>query len=238
MVIKEFLKETTINKDKLPKHIALSIEGCSEFSKKKGISYEETEKKKFFNIKNIIRTCVKLGIPIASFYLFPLNPKEDSYNTNTIDNLASFFNDLKEWDFLNQNKIKISVLGKWYDLPGRLVDPIKEVLQHTKDYDSFFVNLCINYDGQQEIVDAAKLIARQVKAGRIDPDSIEKSDIKENIYSSYFLPPDLIIKTGRSRKMKGFLLWDSIDAKIYFSGIPWPEFDRLYFLKSLEFFQK
>jgi undecaprenyl diphosphate synthase len=238
MVIKELLKETSIDRNKLPHHVALTVEGCRDFSVKNKIPYEEITKQKFFNIKNIIRTCVKLGIPLFTFYVFPSTKKEDADITNVVDSLVSFFEDLKEWGFLTENQIKVSVLGKWYDLPGRLVEPIKEVIQDTRDYDKFFLNLCINYDGQEEIVDAARLIARQVKAGRLDPESITKSDIKENIYASYFLPPNLIIKTGTSKKMDGFLLWDSISSKIYFSNKQWPDFGRLEFLRAIEFFQK
>ena len=238
MVIKELLKETTIDKHKLPHHVALSVEGCKEFSVKNNVPYEDITTQKFFNIKNIVRTCVKLGIPLFTFYVFPSTAKEDAELISVVDNLVNFFQNIKEWEFLAENQIKVSVLGKWYDLPGRLVEPIKEVIQETRDYDKFFLNLCINYDGQEEIVDAARLIARQVKAGRLDPESITKSDIKENIYASYFLPPNLIIKTGTSKKMDGFLLWDSINSKIYFSNKYWPDFGKIDFLKAIEFFQK
>ncbi len=239
MVIKELFKETVnIDRNNLPKHVALSVEGCKEFAVKQNIPYEEIKKQKFFNIKNIIRTCVKLGIPIFTFYILPSKTKDESELIKVIDSLVEFFEDVRGWEFLTENQIKVSVLGKWYDLPGRLVEPIKGVLDSTKDYDKFFFNLCINYDGQDEIVDAARMVARQVKAGKLDPDSISKSDIKDNIYTSYFLPPDLMIKTGTGKKLDGFLLWDSINAKIYFSGKQWPDFGRLDLLKAVEFFQK
>lgn len=239
MVIKELFKETiNIDKNRVPKHVALSVEGCREFALKQNIPYEEINRQKFFNIRNIVRTCVKLGIPLFTFYIFPATTKDESELIEVVDSLVGFFEEIHRWEFLTLNQIKVSVLGKWYDLPGRLVEPIKSVLEGTKDYDKFFLNLCINYDGQEEIVDAARLIARQVRAGKIDPESISKSDIKDNIYASYFLPPELIIKTGTSKKLDGFLLWDSVNARIYFSGKQWPDFSRLDFLKAIEFFQR
>ena len=86
----------------------------------------------------------------------------------------------------------------------------KQVIESTKDYDFFFTNFCINYSGHDEIVDACRLIARQVKAGKIDPNSISRETIKENLYSSYFIPPDLIIKNGKAT-ISGLLLWDSVN---------------------------
>jgi len=239
MVIKELFKETiNIDRNRLPRHVALSVEGSKEAGLKKGISIEEINKQKLFNVKNIARTCVKLGIPLFTFYILPTRMGDEESYVEAVDSLIEFFEDLRKWEFITENQIKVSVLGKWYDLPGRLVEPIKGVLEETRDYDKFFLNLCINYDGQDEIVDAARMIARQVKAGKLDPETISKSDVKENIYASYFLPPDLLIKTGTAKKLDGFLLWDSINAKIYFSNKPWPDFGRLEFLKAVEFFQK
>lgn len=239
MVIKELFKEAVnIDKANLPHHVALSVEGCREYAKKQGIAPEYANKQKFLNIRNIAKSCVKLGIPLFTFYLLPSSAKDASEVIDVVDSLVEFFEELNKWDFIAENQIKVSVLGKWYSLPGRLVEPIKAVLESTKDYDRFFFNLCINYDGQEEIVDAAKLIARQVKAGKLDPESIGKSDIKDNIYTSYFLPPDLIIKTGTSKKLDGFLLWDSPSAKVYFSNKPWPDFGKMSLLKAIEFFQK
>lgn len=239
MVIKELFKETVnIDNDRVPRHVALSVEGCREFGIKNNLSPEEIKKKKFFNIKNIVRTCVKLGVPIFTFYIFPSSRKDEEDISEVIDSLVEFFEEISRWKFIEESQIKVAVLGKWYDLPGRVVEPIKGVLDRTKDFDRFFFNLCINYDGQDEIVDAARMIARQVKAGKLDPESISKADIKENIYASYFLPPELIIKTGTSKKLDGILLWDSANAKIYFSKKQWPDFGRIEFLKAVEFFQR
>jgi len=239
MVIKELFKETVnINKGNLPNHIALSVEGCREFAVKKGMSNDEINKQKFLNIKNIVKSCVKLGIPIFTFYILPSKASNEDEISEIIDSLVVFFEELKNWGFLQENQIKISVLGKWYDLPGRLVEPIKNSLEDTKDYDKFFFNLCINYDGQDEIVDAAKMIARQVKVGKLDPENINKSSIKENIYSSYFLPPNLIIKTGTSKTLDGIMLWDSVNAKVFFSNTSWPDFGKIDFLRAIEYFQK
>jgi len=77
------------------------------------------------------------------------------------------------------------------------------------------LNLCVNYHGQEEIVDACKLIARQIKAGVIESKAISKELIKENLYSSYFLAPDLLVKTGLKRSWSSLLLWDSSDANYY-----------------------
>ena len=226
-----------ISSQNIPKHVAITVSGTKQFIDKNEKPLDEANFQRFLNIKNIVKVSAKLGIPIISFFLMKKREK-DVDDSAEIDALVKFFEDLVKWDFLGENQVKITVLGKWYDLPGRLVEPIKKAIDETKDYDKFFVNICLNYDGQEEIADACKIIGRQIKAGKIDPDSIDTSMIKDNIYASYFLPPDLILVTGGYKYTNGFLLWDSKRAKIYFSDTLWPDFGRREFLKGIEFFQK
>ncbi|MCK5107880.1 MAG: undecaprenyl diphosphate synthase family protein, partial [Nanoarchaeota archaeon] len=84
----------------------------------------------------------------------------------------------------------------------------------------------VNYDGKEEIIDAMKVIAMKIKNGSLDPSSIDGDDVKENLYSSYFMPPDLMIINGGLQSTKAFLLWDSVNTKVYFSDKFWPDFKK------------
>ena len=223
----------------MPKHIGISTDGIEKWALKNDISYELAYNRNFAIIKSTMKLQVKLKIPIMSFYILDQKiDKESEYYPELLDSISNMFNNLAANEFVNTNKIKISVLGKWYDLPGRVVDSIKNAIEETKDYDCFFVNFCINYDGQEEIVDAFKLLGMQIKSGRIDPELIDKDSIKENLYSSYFLPPDLIIKNGNRKETSGFLLWDSVNTKICFTNKLWPDFDKTEFLDAIKDYQK
>ena len=201
-----------------PKHVALSIE-CSD-----------EQNLDLRPIHELIKTCVAQKIPILTINLCSA--------INETDILTWFFSSLKGWTYITENQIKVSVLGKWYSLPSRLVEPIKAIIAETKDYDAFFVNFCLNYDGQEEIVDACKLVSMQVKLDKLDPENIDKQTIKENTYSSFFMPPDLIIKTGKTRTTEGFLLWDSANAKIIFTDKKWRDFSQKDFVRAVESWEK
>jgi len=232
-------KEKDVLSIKLPRHIALTLDGIDNWALKNNIGYTEAFLKSFLILKSTIRSQIKLNIPILSFYILneKIDRESESYD-DLLDSLVEMLNDLSKSELINENKIKISVLGKWYNLPGRVVDAIKNVIEETKDYDGYFLNLCINYDGQEEIVNAARLLGMQVKAGKLDPELIDKDSIKENIYSSYFLPPDLMIKNGNRKETSGFLLWDSVSTKIYFTNKFWPDFDKTEFMDAIREFQK
>ena len=232
-------KKKDVLKINVPKHIAITTDGIEKWALKNNISYEDAYNRNFLMIKSTIRLQIKLKIPILSFYILDKKIDRDSdYYQYLLDAIVEMFNDLPKSEFMNENKIKISVLGKWYHLPGRVVDSIKKAIQETKDYDSFFVNFCINYDGQEEIVDAFKLLGMQIKTGRMDPELIDIDSVKENLYSSYFLPPDLMIKNGNRKETSGFLLWDSVNTKLYFTNKLWPDFDKTEFMDAIKDFQK
>lgn len=221
-------------KPKAPKHVAITTHGIAKWAKGNKTSLEEAYKKSNLLIKSAIKTQVNSNIPILTIYVMQSDIKEDESFSVMIDAIITLLKDVLGSEMINKNMVKISALGKWYDLPGRAVEVIKEAIDKTKEYDNFFLNLCVNYDGQQEIVDACRLIARQIKAEKIDIDSIGKDTIKENVYSSYFLPPDLIIKNGENNIIPGLLLWDSVNTKIFFTGKLWPDFKESDFTKALE----
>jgi len=219
------------------KHLVITTHGIESWAKKEKKSVEEAYKKSFEILDNVINLQIEQNIPILTIYLMPESLRIKEEFPVFLNALVMFFEKLISSPHISNKKVKISLIGKWYDLPGRAVELIKEIIEETRDYDSFFLNLCINYNGQEEIVDACKLIARQVKAEKLDVDAINKETIKDNVYSSYFLPPDLIIKNGE-RQTTGILLWDSPYSKLYFTNKPWPEFTKHDFYNAIKEYQK
>ena len=210
-------------KKHLPRHLAISVSGSEKWALNRGKTIEEGLRKSSEKIINLLEFQPRIQIPVIT--VFAYSDKIDaSPNFEVIlDNIEHLFNKLKEIDIIHKEKIKVSVLGKWYDLPERIVDSIKNVINETRDYDNYFFNICINYNGKEEIVDAFKILSRKVMAGNLNPDSITENDIKENIYSSYFPPPEVIILTNNQNKTNGFLLWDSNNSKIKVLEKPWPD---------------
>ena len=223
---------------KKPQHLAITMEGVLSFCSSHKQDYGECCKHSFHVLKEVIMFQARTGIPIMTVHVLPekMDKTTETY-PKFLDSMASFLTALSVDELIHKNKIKVTIFGKWYDMPGKIIDPIKTMLEETKDYDSFFLNFCINYDGQEEIVDSCKLIARQVAAGRLMPDAVTKGIIKENCCSSYFIPPDLIVKTGLKTKITGVLLWDSVNATIYFTRKHWPELKQSDMHKALKDFQ-
>lgn len=218
------------------KHVAVVVDGTFRYAEKNKINTTAICETKLLNVKNIIKVGIKENIPILSFFLLSKKTKEHPHYDDIMCSLSDFFQSLSSWEEIKKNQVKINVIGKWYDLSHEAVEGIKKVIDNTKEYDKFFINFCVNYDGQEEILDSVRIIAKQILLGKItDPSQITKEVIKENLSSSYFIPPDGIILTGNTSSPRGFLLWDSFHSKIYDSGKDWPEFTKNDFLKGLTF---
>lgn len=211
-------------------HVAVDIKGVEKWCEENKAGLEDGYTKSFSRIKEIVEMQVEQKIPLLSFLILPLGQEKKK-------ELLNSFKEFIEGEFLKEflvrNKIRVTLLGKWYDLPAEIVESLKKLLEETNSYDHFFLNFCINYDGQEEILDAFKLIARQIEAGKLSMDKINKETIKENIYSSYFIGPDLMIKNSDS-KMDAFFLWDCVGAKRVFTGKDFPEFNKGDFEKVLK----
>lgn len=210
----------------MPKHVAISLDDASEWRRKNNVGINEGHAKYFDLLNKLLETQVRAKIPVFTVYLLPENAEKSSEDYLIFsEHMSGFFGTLCDSAIIKEQKIKISVFGKWYNLPGKLVESLKKAIEDTKEYDGFFLNFCINYGGQEEIVDACRLLAKQVELGKIDPEMITKEAIKENIYSSYFLPPDLILIYGY-KKLSGLLLWDSVNSRVEFANKPFMEFEE------------
>ncbi len=185
-----------------PKHVILNL-----FPIK---TTDEQKKEDFKKVINLLDQIVDLqrerNVPILTVSLGKI---EDIYDTRA---LADYCEEilLKK---ANEHKINVTIFGRWYDVKGELVTALKKINNETNDFDHFFLNICINYDGQREIADACRVIIRKILMEKSDIDAINPEMIKENIYSSYLMPPDMIIEP--LSMFRGTFLWDSVGSKIY-----------------------
>ena len=219
----------------MPRHVALSLErDPSLWAEKHKKELKEVYETRVDILHEVIATQVRLNIPILTIFLLRSGQHTDHVDL-IIDSMAQCFEELTKNQALSENQIKVAVLGKWYNLPGRLVDAIKCLIDETKYFDKFFLNLCVNYNGQQEIADACRLIAHRVEADKLDPEAITPAIIKEDLYSSYFIAPDLVIINGK-KTLNSFMLWDISQATIYFTGKDWPDFKITDFKKAVDLY--
>lgn len=198
-----------------PNHVAFIMDGNGRWAKAKGLARVHGHKRGLDVAEQIIDHSLAAGIKYLSLYVFSTeNWKRPDLEINNLFSLADRY--LSQFEKFCRNKVRVVVSGEREGLPQHLIKKIDYIEQSTQNFDAICVNLCINYGGQREIVEAVKKLNKQGK-------EITVEGIKDNLY--HRLPePDLIIRTGGQKRLSNYLLFQSAYAELYFTDTLWPDF--------------
>lgn len=221
----------------IPKHVAIIMDGNGRWATKRNLSRSIGHLEGSKTLKKIVEYAFSNGIEILSVFAFSTeNFKRSKEEVNYLMNLfVKMFKDY--FDELNEKGIKIVFSKKESGLPDKLENIIKDVTEKTKDNKNGIFNVCINYGGQDEIVDVVKKISKKVLDGNINIDDINKNIIEENLYQK--LPPiDLLIRTSGEYRISNYMLWQMAYSEMYFTNTYFPDFDEFELKKAIEDYSK
>ena len=218
-------KQKNIDESKLPKHVGLILDGNRRWAKNRNFNKNMGHLEGFRTLKKRLFDFFDAGIRYLSIYALSLenmrkrSKKELKYIYRLIIKAIEI---VMEEYIVRDEKIKFKVIGRLSLLPQEVQDKIQELHDYTKDFNRAFLNICIMYDGQEEIVDAVKKIVQQ----GVKPEEINKDLIKSNLYTNGFPEVDFIIRTGMDdgARISGFLLWDASYAEFKFRNELWPDY--------------
>ena len=221
----------------IPKHVAIIMDGNGRWATKRNLSRSIGHLEGSKTLKKIVEYAFSNGIEILSVFAFSTeNFKRSKEEVNYLMNLfVKMFKDY--FDELNEKGIKIVFSKKESGLPDKLENIIKDVTEKTKDNKNGIFNVCINYGGQDEIVDVVKKISKKVLDGNINIDDINKNIIEENLYQK--LPPiDLLIRTSGEYRISNYMLWQMAYSEMHFTNTYFPDFDEFELKKAIEEYSK
>ncbi len=223
-----------IAENKLPRHIGLILDGNRRWAIEKGLSANKGHLAGYETLTKMLQRFFEVGIRYLSIYALSLEnvkkrtPEELKFIYKLIMKAVER---VKVEPIVVEEKIRFNVIGRLSLLPAEVKAKIDELIEFTKGHDKGFVNLCILYDGQAEIVDAVKRI---IIAGE-KPEDVDEKLIKTYLYTKDFPEVDYIIRTGMSdgARISGFLLWDSSYAEFKFRNDYWPDYDEEMMIEDL-----
>ncbi len=213
-----------IKAKKLPKHIAIIMDGNGRWAKKLGKNRVFGHQKGVETVKKIVEKSVELEISFLTLYTFSTEnwnrPKEE---VDALMNLLVLT--LKEQvdDLIRQN-IKLNVIGNIDELPEQTRETLFEVLNLTKNNSGLVLSIALNYGGRDEIVEMTRLISKKVKNNIILTENIDEKKISLHLYTHNLPDVDLMIRTGGEKRISNFLLWLIAYAELYFTNVLWPDF--------------
>ena len=219
-----------IDKDSLPKHVAIIMDGNGRWAKSRGEERTFGHKSGVTSVRNAISACDKVGIEYLTLYTFSTeNWNRPSDEVNTLMSLLSETL-LEEAEELFSKGIRLHVIGEIEKLPYLVKEQLLNVVDLTKNNTKSNLVLALSYGSQREILNAVKEIAQEVKEGKISAEDINEKLFENHLYTKNLPPVDLLIRTSVEVRISNFLLWQIAYAELQFLDIFWPDFqeDHLY----------
>lgn len=229
--------QPVVEKQKVPSHIAIIMDGNGRWAKKRSLPRAAGHKKGVKTVREIVETSAEIGIKYLTLYTFSTenwNRPKDEVSTL----MQLIIKSLKsETQKLHENNIKLCTLGDRNLLPSKVNDELQFSVDLTKNNSGLQLNLALSYSGRWDILNAAKLIAEKVKNDEIKTDEIN-TDLFQSFLSTSQMPdPDLMIRTGGNMRISNFLLWQLAYSEIFVTEKLWPEFSKDDLINSILNFQ-
>jgi undecaprenyl diphosphate synthase len=227
-----------IDLNRLPRHIAIIMDGNGRWAKKNCLPRVEGHRQGVKAVDRIVTLCRKLKIEALTLYAF----SDENWNRPHIEISALMkildFYLKKELKRMQEENIRFNTIGRIDDLPKDIQKIIRNAQEVTGENDGMVLTLALSYGGRQEILDAAKKIAEQVKAGYLGVEEID-SPLFASFLSSHPLPdPDLLIRTSGELRISNFLLYQIAYTELHYTPVLWPDFAENDLLEAVIDFQK
>jgi undecaprenyl diphosphate synthase len=219
-----------INKDNLPKHLAIIMDGNGRWAKQKGLLRAFGHENGTKSVRLTVETCAKLGVENLTLYAFSTeNWNRPKLEVDTLMKLL-ISSLKKEFETLQQNNIRLNCIGNIDLLPSSAKKELLTVIEKTKNNSRMTLTLALSYGSREELLNAVKIISDKVKNNIISIDTIDESIINQHLYTHNLPDVDLVIRTSGEHRISNFLLWQIAYAEFYFTDVLWPDFkeDDLY----------
>ena len=230
------LKEKIVP-NRLPRHVAIIMDGNGRWAQNHSLPRIEGHWAGVKVVDRIVTLSSELKLEALTLYSFSdENWNRPSVEINTLMKILDFYLK-KELKRMKDQNIRFNTIGHVEDLPESIQNLISHTIEETSRNTGMILTLALSYGGRQEIIDAVKNIAKQVRFGQVSPEEIDLS-LFESFLSTYPISdPDLIIRTSGERRISNFLLYQSAYTELHFNNVLWPDFSNDDFLSAIIDFQ-
>ena len=227
----------SINPARLPKHIAIIMDGNGRWAKGQGQDRLYGHYHGVESVRNAVEACAELGVGYLTLYAFSTENWERP--VQEVSGLMELLVDTirKEVPTLNKNNIRLHVIGDTSMLPEKTISVLNEAIVETGTNTGLNLIMALSYSSRWEMGEAARHLAIDVKAGKLDPETIDQYCFQKYLSTRNFPDPELMIRTSGEHRISNFLLYQLAYAELYFTPVLWPDFRKENLYEAILDFQ-
>ena len=220
-------------KEKIPQHVAIIMDGNGRWAKQHKLprlSGHEAGRK---SVKKVVQAAIAHGVRYLTLYAFSVEnwqrPREEVQGLMGLLRLVL----REELAEMGREGVRLHAIGRLQDLPEAVRQELDSAIEKTRANTKLNLILALSYGSRVEITDAVKAIARQVKSGQLDPESIDEKTLANHLYTREIPDPDLLIRTSGEMRVSNFMLWQISYAEMHVTPVLWPDFGKEQFSEAL-----
>ena len=226
-----------LDRDNLPRHIAVIMDGNGRWAKNKGAERIFGHQSAIKSVREVTEGCAELGVEYLTLYAF----STENWNRPKleVDGLMRLLVSSlkKELNTLQKNEVKLSAIGDLENLPRVCQRELEETIDRTKDNTRMRLTLALSYSGRWELLKAIRALATEVKSGKIQESDINEGLLASKLETKGMPDPELLIRTSGEMRISNFLLWQIAYTELYMTDVLWPDFRKKDLYDALLAFQ-
>lgn len=213
-----------IDKDRIPEHVAIIMDGNGRWAKQRGLPRTAGHAEGVETVKRITTEATRLGIKYLTLYTF----STENWNRPVpeIEALMGLILDHLEEEIFMKNDVRFRAIGGLELLPPKVQKRLAECMERTAGNTKMTLNVMLSYSSRWELTQTMKSLARDVKAGVLNPEDITEELVSSRLLTNFMPDPDLLIRTGGELRISNYLLWQCAYSEFYFCDTYWPDFNE------------
>ena len=229
-------KPPKLKADQIPNHVAVVMDGNGRWAKERGMPRTAGHEAGEASLLDMVHGAIEIGVKELSAYAFSTENWRRS--PDEVKFLMGFNRDVirRRRDEMNDLGVRIRWVGREQKLWSSVLSELKEAEELTKSNKVLTLNMCVNYGGRAEIVDAITSISKAIKSKKIKPESITEKNFAKYLYSPQMSDVDLFLRSSGEQRTSNFLMWQSAYAEMVFLDVLWPDADRRTLWKAIEIY--
>ena len=210
----------------VPRHVAIVMDGNGRWARQRGLPRTAGHEAGESSLFDVVEGAIEIGVKAVSAYAF--STENWTRSPDEVRFLMGFNRDVirRRRDEMHALGVRVRWAGRSRRLWRSVIKELQVAEELTKDNDVLTLTMCVNYGGRAELVDAARGLAREVAAGRLNPDKVDEKAFARHLYVPELADADLVWRTSGEQRLSNFMLWQAAYSEMVFSNVLWPDVDR------------